>query len=92
MHEESATLPGGFDLRSLPSSFYDDPYPVYQAQHRSGPIQQLPSGDFFVTGHDLARQIYRNAAAFSSNKRVQFEPAFGRHSPLFEHHTTSQNG
>ena len=43
----------------------------------------------FVTRHADLVAVYRDAATFSSDKRVEFAPKYGADSPLFEHHTTS---
>src|ERR1700682_2250225 len=68
-----------FDLRNLPPSFYDDPYPVYAA---------LRAASFFLTRYADLEHVYRDTATFSSDKRIEFKPKFGE-SPLYEHHTTS---
>src|ERR1700733_10068775 len=77
-----------FDLRSLPRSFYDDPYPTYAASRAASPVRRLPDGTFFLTRYADLEQVYRDTATFSSDKRIEFKPKFGD-SPLYEHHTTS---
>jgi len=79
---------GDFDLRTLPRSFYDDPYPTYAALRRASPVHRLPDGSFFLTRYADLDHIYRDTATFSSDKKVEFKPKFGD-SPLYEHHTTS---
>jgi len=77
-----------FDLRALPSSFYDDPYPIYAELRSHSPVHRLPDGSFFLTRYADLDRVYRDAATFSSDKKIEFKPKFGD-SPLFEHHTTS---
>lgn len=78
-----------FDLRHLTDDFYQDPYPTYRALRSQHPVYALPDGGFIVTSHRLAREVYRDTARFSSDKKTQFESVFGAESPLFEHHTTA---
>lgn len=78
-----------FDLRALPDSFYDNPYPTYHALRTEHPVLPLPRGGYFVSSHALARQVYRDTTHFSSDKKLQFADVFGTTSPLFEHHTTA---
>src|ERR1700731_2640096 len=77
-----------FDLRNLPRSFYDDPYPTYAALRAASPVRRLPDGSFFLTRYADLEHVYRDTATFSSNKQIEFKPKFGD-SPLYEHHTTS---
>ncbi len=77
-----------FDLRALPQSFYDDPYPTYSALRSKSPVHRLPDGSLFLTRYADLEQVYRDTVTFSSDKRVEFKPKFGD-SPLYEHHTTS---
>ena len=79
----------GFDLRALPASFYENPYPTYRKLQSEHPVFSLPGGGYFVSSYDLARQIYRDTSNFSSDKRLQFAGVYGEDSPLFEHHTTA---
>ncbi len=79
----------GFDPRALDAGFYADPFPVYAALRESSPVHRCPDGSFFLTRHEDLHAVYRNARLFSSDKRLQFAPAFGADSPLYEHHTTS---
>ncbi len=78
-----------FDLRHLSPAFYADPYPTYRRLQTGDPVLELPDGGVLLTRYDDVRTVYRDAARFSSDKRIQFEPMFGAGSPLFEHHTTS---
>jgi hypothetical protein len=77
-----------FDLRALPKSFYEDPYPVYAALRMQAPVLELPDGSYFLTRYADLYEVYRDTAIFSSDKTVEFKPKFGD-SPLYEHHTSS---
>ncbi len=77
-----------FDLRALPRSFYDDPYPTYAALRSASPVHRLPDGSFFLTRYADLDRVYRDTTTFSSDKKIEFRPKFGD-SPLYEHHTTS---
>jgi cytochrome P450 len=78
-----------FDLTQLPDAFYDDPYPTYRALREREPVKRLPDGGIFLSRHaDLAR-VYRDTAAFSSDKKREFGAKYGTGSRLFRHHTTS---
>jgi cytochrome P450 len=79
---------GDFDLRSLPPSFYDDPYPAYRALRERDPVHRLPDGGFFLTRYADLNAVYRDTATYSSDKKVEFKPKYGD-SPLYDHHTTS---
>ena len=77
-----------FDLRALPRSFYDDPYPTYRALREQEPVYRLPDGSVFLTCYADMERVYKDTQLFSSDKKIEFTPKFGD-SPLFEHHTTS---
>src|SRR5277367_2769217 len=77
-----------FDLRALPASFYDDPYPIYADLRSHSPVHRLPDGSFFLTRYADLDRVYRDTTTFSSDKKLEFKPKFGD-SPLYEHHTTS---
>ena len=79
---------GDFDLRRLPRSFYDDPYPTYAALRSASPVHRLPDGSYFLTRYADLEGVYRDTATFSSDKKIEFQPKFGD-SLLYEHHTTS---
>ncbi len=81
--------PGGFDLRALPPGFHDDPYPVYRDLRETAPLHVMANGSLFLTRHADCVAVYRDAARFSSDKRVEFGPKYGKGTPLFAHHTTS---
>ena len=78
-----------FDLRTLPESFYEDPYPTYARLRAESPVYACPDGSYFLTRYDDINRVYRDPRRFSSDKRIQFAPVFGVDSPLYEHHTTS---
>ena len=80
--------PHGFDLSALPADFYDNPYPTYRRLQASTPVLRLPDGSLFLTRWADLDRVYRDPAAFSSDKRVEFAPKYGD-SPLYAHHTTS---
>ena len=79
---------GGFDLRSLPADFYEDPFPYYRALQAASPVRELPDGSYLLTRYDEVEFVYKNPKIFSSDKKREFGGKFGA-SPLFEHHTTS---
>ena len=91
-----------FDLRNLPADFLANPYPVYAALRQHEPIKRMPDGSYFLTRHEDLVSVYRDAATFSSDKRVEFSPKYnhapfnqapfalpGQDAPLYEHHTNS---
>lgn len=78
----------GFDLCALPPSFYADPYPTYDALRTHDPVRLMPDGSYFLTRYADVVAVYRDARAFSSDKKIEFKPKYGD-SPLYEHHTNS---
>jgi cytochrome P450 len=83
-----AGLVRGFDLRALPISFYEDPYPTYHALRATDPVHRMPDGSYFLTRYADVNEVYRDAETYSSDKREEFRPKFGD-SLLYAHHTTS---
>src|SRR6185437_4462925 len=81
-------LANEFDLEFLPRSFYDNPYPTYRALRSHAPVKRMRNGSWFLTRYADCSTVYRNTAAFRSDKRREFGPKFGD-TPLFEHHTSS---
>jgi hypothetical protein len=77
-----------FDLRELPQSFYEDPYPTYRLLRESDPVHRLPDGSYFLTRYADLERVYRDTTIFSSDKKIEFKPKYGD-SLLYEHHTTS---
>jgi cytochrome P450 len=87
--ERALEIAASFDLRDLPQDFHADPYPVYHALREREPVRRMPDGSFFLTRYADLAAVYRDAQAFSSDKKAEFTPKFGAGSPLLEHHTTS---
>jgi cytochrome P450 len=85
---QAAELIRGFNLSRLSQAFLNDPYPTYAALREHAPIHGLPDGSFFLTRYDDVAQVYRNTSTWSSDKKIDFRPAFAD-SLLYEHHTTS---
>ncbi len=85
----AASLVQNFSLKSLPDSFYDDPYLTYQALRTLDPLHRMPDGSLFLTRHRDLEAIYKDTTRFSSDKKVEFAPKYGTDSLLFQHHTTS---
>ena len=77
-----------FDLKRLERRFLDNPYPLYRALRRHDPIHRMPDGSYFLSRYDDCVAVYRDAAVWSSDKKIDFRPNFGT-SALYEHHTTS---
>ncbi len=77
-----------FDLRHLERRFLDDPYPLYRALREHDPIHRMPDGSYFLSRYDDCVAVYREAAVWSSDKKIDFRPNFAD-SLLYEHHTTS---
>ncbi len=78
-----------FSLRSLPDSFYDDPYPTYRLLQTEDPVHRMPDGSLFLTRHLDLEAIYKDTTLYTSDKKIEFAPKYGANSPLYEHHTTS---
>ena len=100
--ERARALAADFDLRQLPADFLANPYPVYECLRATDPVHRMPDGSWFLTRHADLVQVYRDAAVFSSDKKVEFGPKYNHppfnqppmatatgHAPLFEHHTHS---
>ena len=62
-----------FDLRALPPDFYDNPYPVYDVLRQQSPVRLMPDASYFLTRHADLVAVYRDAATFSSDKKIEFE-------------------
>lgn len=78
-----------FSLRSLPDSFYDDPYPTYRMLQAEDPVRRMPDGSLFLTRYSDLEAVYKDTTLFTSDKKIEFAPKYGLDSPLYEHHTTS---
>ena len=79
--------PAQLNLASLPSEFYENPFPTYR-RLRETPVLQMADGSYFLTRYSDLETAYRDTGVFSSDKKVEFKPKFGD-TLLFEHHTTS---
>jgi cytochrome P450 len=88
-HARVAEIAASFDLRALPADFYANPYPVYRHLRETDPVRRMPDGSFFLTRYADLVAVYRDAQAFSSDKKAEFTPKYGAGAPLLEHHTTS---
>jgi cytochrome P450 len=77
-----------FDLRALPPDFYADPFPYYHALRIHAPVKRMPDGSYLLTRYADVLAVYKDALAFSSDKKAEFKPKYGD-SPLYTHHTTS---
>ncbi len=77
-----------FNLKALPPSFFQDPYPFYRALREIAPCQRQADGSLFLTRYEDIRRVYFDARTFTSDKKAEFGPKYGN-SPLFEHHTGS---
>ena len=82
-------MAASLDLRALPADFYANPYPVYALLQQEAPVRHMPDGSYFLTRYADLVAVYRDAANFSSDKKVEFTPKYGAGAPLLEHHTTS---
>jgi cytochrome P450 len=85
---DARTAAIAFDLRMLSGDFLDDPYPTYRVLRQFDPIHRMPDGSYFLTRYDDCLEVYRDTAAWSSDKEANFRPNFAD-SLLYEHHTTS---
>ncbi len=77
-----------FDIKQLEPRFLNDPYPLDRALREHDPIHRMPDGSYFLSRYDDCVAVYRDAAVWSSDKKIDFRPNFGD-SLLYEHHTTS---
>lgn len=94
--ERAAEVAATLDWRSLPTDFLHNPYPVYDWLQANEPVRRMPDGSLLLTRHADLSAVYRDAAAFSSDKHVEFGPKFNvppydpdTPAPLYQHHTTS---
>ena len=86
--DADAALSRDFDLKRLPTDFFDDPFRYYHALRAHHPVHRMPDGAYFLTRWRDCDAVYRDAKTFSSDKKVEFRPKYGD-APLYEHHTTS---
>jgi hypothetical protein len=85
---QAAAAATAFDLRRLPPDYFANPYPYYHALREAGPVHRLPDGGYFLAGYAACVAVYKDARAFSSDKKREFAPKYGD-GLLYEHHTTS---
>lgn len=83
-----ASLAEKFDLTALPPGFAEDPFPTYRALLEHAPVKHFADGSIMLSRYADLDRVYRDTKTFSSDKKVEFLPKYGR-SPLYEHHTTS---
>jgi cytochrome P450 len=86
--EEAWAAVEAFDLRRLPPAYYANPYPYYHALREHAPVHRMPDGSYFLSRYADCVAVYKDAIAFSSDKKREFHPKYGD-SLLYEHHTTS---
>ncbi len=84
-----AALARNFDLRNLPESFYENPFPAYAALREHAPVKHLPGGGVFLSRYADVLRVYHDPLTFSSDKKIEFGAKYGTNSRLFRHHTTS---
>ena len=84
----TAQTAASFHLGGVDASFAQDPYPDFRMLRDHAPACRQPDGSLVITRYEDVRRVLTDAAAFSSDKKVDFKPKFGD-SPLYEHHTTS---
>jgi hypothetical protein len=82
-------LAESFNLRQLPDDFYDDPFRYYRALRENSPTKRMRDGGVFLTRYADVLAVYQDTASFSSDKKQEFAPKYGKGSRLFCHHTTS---
>ena len=70
-------IAAAFDIKRLDQAFLDDPYPTYRALREHDPVHRMPDGSYFLTRSDDLIEVYRDAATWSSDKKVDFKPNFG---------------
>src|SRR5262249_66364 len=78
----------GFDLRQLPAEYYANPYRTYHALREPSPVHRMPDGGYFLSRYADCLAVYKDTAAYSSDKKQEYGPKYGP-GMLYEHHTTS---
>jgi cytochrome P450 len=86
--DAARTVAQTFDLRRPPADYYANPYPTYHALREHDPVHRLPDGGYFLSRNADCLAVYKDTAAYSSDKQREFAPKYGD-SLLFEHHTNS---
>ena len=75
-------------MRRLPADFYANPYPTYHALREHAPVHRQPDGSYFLSRYADCIAVYKDTAAYSSDKQREFAPKYGD-GLLYQHHTTS---
>ena len=78
-----------FDLLDVPPDYVVNPYPYLAALRECSPVHRNSDGTFILTRYDDCVTAYRDPIVWSSDKKADFAPKFGKTAPLYEHHTTS---
>ena len=78
----------GFEISRLARDFLDYPFSTYHALRRHAPVKRMADCSVFLTRYADVAEVYRDAARYSSDKKLDFRRAMGD-TPLYEHHTTS---
>ena len=86
--DQARRVAQAFDLRRLPAGYYANPYPTYHALREHAPVHRLPDGGYFLARYADCAAVYKDASAYSSDKKREFAPKYGD-TLLYEHHTTS---
>jgi len=86
--EEARSVAQAFDLRRLPPDYYANPYPTYHALQEHDPVHRMPDGGYFLSRYADCIAVYKDTAAYSSDKKREYGPKYGD-GLLYEHHTTS---
>ena len=73
---------------SLPADYYANPYPSYHALREHAPVHRMPDGGYFLSRYADCIAVYKDTAAYSSDKKREYGPKYGA-GLLYEHHTTS---
>ena len=74
----SAALAEGFDLRALPATFYEDPYPTYRALRETAPVRRMPDGSLFLTRPTLGSYTATREELLERGSSVLGDIAAGR--------------
>jgi cytochrome P450 len=85
---EARQVAQAFDLRQLPAAYYANPYPTYHALREHDPVHRLPDSGYFLSRYADCVAVYKDTAAYSSDKQREFAPKYGD-GLLYQHHTTS---
>ena len=75
-------------LRRLAADYYANPYPTYHALREHDPVHRMPDGGYFLSRYADCIAVYKDTAAYSSDKKREYGPKYGP-GMLYEHHTTS---